>query len=185
MFFTKTYSVLALALFAVSSVMAAPLPMPLVRRAASAHVPYVATSVNGDMVAFSLSKRDVTDSAEESLEKRATIIPDTIATKSSAGDEAPVPFNKRATTDDAPIPDTIATKSEGDVVVPFANTKRQVNTFPSHLASRSDGGEVVSFEAKRDVPTLQGRSAHVVKRQVNTFPSHLASRSDGGEIVAF
>jgi len=137
-----------------------------------------------------------------------------LAARSDGG--AIVDFRKRQTTN--VVPEENPTQSNGGAIQPYSNpenpakrdlihARREVNTFSTNLAARSDGGAVVDFRKRQTTnvvpeenPTQSNggaiqpysnpenpakRDLINVKRDVNTFSTSLAARSDGGAIVEF
>ncbi|KAG8982828.1 hypothetical protein FRB90_006521 [Tulasnella sp. 427] len=174
MFFSKIVAVFAVAIAAVS-VGARPLPFPLQKAALAARADNVARGMEDVVGAVTIIEKrqgNVNNIPAEipTQSKNGVIepfqggdvtkrdVPVEVASKSD-GNEI-VPFNSKR---DVSVQD--AAMSDGGDIVPFVNTgkrsveteaevaepvaveKRQpkVNTFPTWLAARSDGGEIVAF----------------------------------------
>jgi len=157
MFFAKVVALFA----AVAFVAAAPVPMPLAlaRRGEQAVREF---GVTPDFAHEAVVKRVVDLSSVESEVEEKRQIPDSNPTMAPNGVIVPYVNGKRSDETEEikrQIPDSNPTMAPNGVVVPYSNGKRGeeteeiapvvrprgINTFPTSVAARSDGGEIVPF----------------------------------------
>ncbi|KAG9011469.1 hypothetical protein FRB94_008300 [Tulasnella sp. JGI-2019a] len=170
MLFVKGYTYLAMALCAISSVLAGPLPLPL-QKDHAAQLPSKRAFIIDENPTSSDGGAPVpySNPNNPSKAKRGFFIDDAEATSSTGGDpveyvnpQNPNPKVKRHVGMKRQLEDGEAMLSAGAAMKTFHD-------------KRSDGGAMLPDEAT--MKTYLDKRSKIGKRRINTFPSHIASRS--------